>query len=61
MQVGIDLYIGVFLALALIYLVEGSLGIMLLWAIPILIFANLAILPYLILNYGMVVGVFVPF
>jgi hypothetical protein len=55
-QVGADLYISVFLSLALIYIVEGSLLITLLWFVPVIVFANLAILPYLILNYGVIVG-----
>jgi len=50
-QVGIDLYISVFLSLALIYLIEGSFLVLLLWLLPILFFANLAILPYILLNY----------
>ena len=59
LQIGLDLYISVFLSLALIYLVEGSLLVTLAWTIPILIFANLAILPYIILNYGVIIGAFV--
>ncbi|MDF1720004.1 MAG: hypothetical protein P1U65_04965 [Minwuia sp.] len=54
-QVGLDLYISVFLSLALIYLHEGSLLIVLLWLLPVLMFANLAILPYILLNYGSIV------
>ncbi len=57
-QVGLDLYISVFLSLALIYLVEGSVWVLLLWLIPVLIFANLAILPYILLNFGEIVGLF---
>ena len=57
-QIGADLYISVFLSLALVYLIEGSLTVTLLWAAPILFFANLAILPYLILNYSAVIGHF---
>ena len=56
LQIGLDLYISVFLSLALIYLVEGSVMVMLFWALPVIVFANLAILPYLILNYGAVVS-----
>jgi len=56
LQIGLDLYISVFLSLTLIYLIEGSLLATLLWVVPVLIFANLAILPYLILNYGAVFG-----
>lgn len=57
-QVGIDLYISVFLSLALIYLVEGSAIVLLLWLAPVLFFANLAILPYILLNYAEIVGRF---
>ena len=39
-QVGIDLYISVFLSLALVYLVEGSMLVLLLWLIPVLFFAT---------------------
>lgn len=59
-QVGLDLYISVFLSLALIYLIEGSVVVVLLWLFPILVFANLAILPYILLNYGAIIGHFVP-
>lgn len=58
-QIGIDLYISVFLSLGLIYLVEGSAVVLLLWFVPIFVFANLAILPYILLNYGAIVGKFV--
>ena len=57
-QIGIDLYISVFLSLILIYLVEGSVLVVLLWAVPIVVFANLAILPYILLNYAEIVGHF---
>jgi hypothetical protein len=59
-QVGADLYISVFLSLALIYIVEGSLLITLLWFEPVILFANLAILPYLILNYTAIAGLLMP-
>ncbi|MEM7068628.1 MAG: hypothetical protein AAF478_07060 [Pseudomonadota bacterium] len=58
-QICADLYISVFLSLGLIYLVEGSLMATFLWAIPILFFANLAILPYLILNYSAIIAYFI--
>ena len=58
-QIGLDLYISVFLSLALIYFVEGSFLIMLLWLIPVLIYANLAILLYIALNYAAIVSHFV--
>ncbi len=51
-QVGIDLYISVFLSLTLIYLIEVSVIVVLLWALPVLLFANLAILPYILLNFS---------
>ncbi len=51
-QVGLDLYISVFLSLALIYLVEGSVVVLLLWLVPVLLYANLAILPYILLNFA---------
>ena len=57
-QIGLDLYISVFASLGLIWLVEGSLGVMLIWTVPVLIFANLAILPYLLLNFGAILGAF---
>ena len=56
-QIGVDLYISVTLSLCLIYMVDGPLAL-LFWLIPVLIFANLAILPYLILNYGAVLSGF---
>ena len=57
-QIGLDLYISVFMSLALIYFHEGSLAVMMLWLLPVLVFANLAILPYIILNYGSIVNLF---
>jgi hypothetical protein len=59
-QVGLDLHISVFLSLALIYLIEGSVVVMLLWFSPILVVENLAILSYILLNYGTIIGYFLP-
>ena len=59
-QVCLDLYVSVVLSLIFIYMVEDSIGIFMLWILPVLVFANLAILPYLILNYGLIVGYFLP-
>ncbi len=56
-QIGIDLYISVTLSLALIWLNDGAVTI-LAWLVPVLIFANLAILPYIFLNYGSLIGHF---
>jgi hypothetical protein len=57
-QVGIDLYLGVAFFSFLIYLNEGTLVVLLLWAVPMLIFANLATLLYLALNYQSIVANF---
>lgn len=57
-QVGIDLYIGLFAALFLMYLVEGSLLVVALWLIPVLIYANMAIFLYFALNYTEIVAHF---
>ncbi|KPA20104.1 hypothetical protein shim_36020 [Shimia sp. SK013] len=57
-QIGVDLYISVFLSLAVIYMLEGSLLTLALWSVPVVIFANLAILPYILLNYTALVQLF---
>ena len=57
-QIGIDLYISMLLSMILIYLVEGSFLILALWFIPVLIFANLAFLLYLAINYHSVMALF---
>ena len=48
-QIGIDLYLGLAIALILIYLHEGLL-VMLLWLVPTILFANLAILLYIAIH-----------
>lgn len=58
-QIGIDLYISVFMSLFVIYLNSGSVWVLLLWLVPVLIYANLAILLYVALNYGALVSHFV--
>lgn len=50
-QIGIDLYIGLFLFIGLIGFHQGSLVTILLWAIPVLAFGNLATLLYVALHY----------
>ncbi len=50
-QVGLDLYIGLLVPLFIIYLVEGSLLVVALWAVAIFLFANLATCLYIALNY----------
>lgn len=55
-QIGLDLYIGLLVPLFLIYLHTGSVLILLLWAVPILIFANMATLVFLALNYDALIA-----
>ena len=57
-QIGMDLYVSVTLSLALIYLVTGSLLALALWLLPVLVFANLAILPFVLVNFGTILGAF---
>ena len=56
-QIGIDLYIGLLLAMVVIFLHEGAF-ILLLWLIPVLIYANLATLLYFALNYDSLINHF---
>ncbi len=58
-QIGIDLYIGVIMSSFIIYLNEGSLLVLMLWIVPILIFANLAIMLYVAMNYDSIIAHFV--
>jgi len=58
-QIGVDLYIGLMTPLMIIYLHEGSLLIAALWFAPIFVFANLAVLLYLALNYQSLINLFV--
>ena len=58
-QVGLDLYIGLLLPLFIIYLNEGSILYMLMWLLPIFVFANLATLLYVALNYDSIIAHFV--
>lgn len=58
-QIGIDLYLGVAMSLFIIYLNEGSLIVMLLWLLPILIYANLAVLLYVAMNYDSLIANFI--
>ncbi len=58
-QIGLDLYIGLMFPLFVVYLNEGSLVVMLFWFVPIFIFANLATLLYLALNYDSIVAYFI--
>ena len=53
-QIGVDLYLGLFIALFIIFLNEGAL-VALIWLIPILFYANLVVLLYLALNFDSIV------
>ena len=53
-QIGADLYLGLFIALLIIYLNDGVL-VALLWLVPILIYANLVVLLYIAINFESIV------
>ena len=57
-QIGLDLYLGLILSLSVIYLNEGSILVLLVWIIPVMIYANLAILLYVALNYDSIISHF---
>ncbi len=57
-QIGIDLYIGLVLPLIIIHL-HGGVFVFLVWLIPVLIYANLATLLYLALNYDSLINHFI--
>ncbi len=58
-QIGLDLYLGLAISLCIIYLNEGSLWVVLLWLLPVLVYANLAILLYVALNYDSLIAHFI--
>ncbi len=53
-QIGTDLYLGLAVALFIIFLNEGAL-VALLWLVPTLIYANLVVLLYLAINFDSIV------
>ncbi|MDJ0759308.1 MAG: hypothetical protein QNJ19_07910 [Woeseiaceae bacterium] len=53
-QIGTDLYLGLFIAIFIIFLNDGAL-VALIWLVPILIYANLVVLLYLALNFDSIV------
>ena len=57
-QIGLDLYLGLFLGFIIIYLNEGSVAV-LLWAIPLLLFVNLAMLLYFAIHFDAIVDKFI--
>ena len=54
-QIGADLYLGLLIALFIIFLNEGLL-VALLWLVPILIYANLVVLLYIAINFDTIVA-----
>ena len=58
-QIGIDLYIGVLITAFIIFLNEGSLLILAFWLVPLILFANLASLLYIAINFDSIVSHFV--
>ena len=56
-QIGTDLYLGLFVAMIIIYLNEGAVAV-LIWFLPTLVFANLSILLYVALNFDTIVQKF---
>ncbi len=57
-QVGIDLYIGLFLMLFIVYLNENSFLVLLFWFIPTILFGNLATLLYFAIHYDSILSKF---
>ena len=53
-QIGADLYLGLFIAIFIIFLNEGAV-IALIWLVPILIYANLVVLLYIAINFDDIV------
>ena len=53
-QIGADLYLGLLIAIFIIFMNEGAVTA-LIWLVPILIYANLAVLLYLAINFDGIV------
>lgn len=58
-QIGIDLYLGLAISMFIIFLNEGSFWVLALWLIPIILFANLATLLYIAMNYDSLISQFI--
>ncbi|MGI9235190.1 MAG: hypothetical protein ACR2RD_16270 [Woeseiaceae bacterium] len=56
-QIGVDLYLGLLVAMLFIYLNEGAV-VALIWLLPTLAFANLAILLYVAVNFETIAAKF---
>ena len=59
-QIGLDLYLGLFIGLVLIYLNDGAVTA-LIWLIPVLLYANLAVLLYVAIHFESIVTRFLAF
>lgn len=57
-QIGIDLYLGLALSLSVIFLHQGSI-VLLLWIVPVFLFANLATLLYVAIHFESLVARFI--
>jgi hypothetical protein len=57
-QVVADLYISMALSALVIYAVTGSWLIAALWAAPLALFANLAVLPFVLIYFEQIAGLF---
>ncbi len=53
-QIGTDLYLGLFIAIFIIFLNEGAL-VVLIWLVPILFYANPVVLLYLAIKFDSIV------
>ena len=53
-QIGSDLYLGLFVSLLIIFLNEGAL-VVLIWLLPVLIYANLTVMLYVAINFDDIV------
>jgi hypothetical protein len=56
-QIGLDLYIGLIFSATIIG-IHGGIWVLLIWILPILIYANLATLLYFALNYDSIINHF---
>ncbi len=56
-QIGLDLYLGLVLAMFIIFLNEGVVAV-LLWLVPTLLFANLSILLYFAIHFEAITRAF---
>lgn len=57
-QVGVDLYIGIFLFSFFMFMIEKSVSILFLWLLPSIIFGNIIPLVYLITHFEVICGLF---